>query len=73
MLDRRELNQLRLKYEHSIFTCNLCGSKGIIGEDLKLMNVLHNKSMKDGVELVVRCFNKKTCMEKSDGQLNESY
>jgi len=65
MLNRRELNQLRLKYEHSIYTCSICGSKGIIGEDLKLIDVLNNKSQKDNFDLVARCFNRKYCLEKS--------
>ena len=65
MLDRRELNRIRLKYEHSISTCNLCGAKGIIGEHLKLSDIIPSKSEKSGFELLVRCFNKKACLEKS--------
>jgi len=67
MLDRRKLNQLRLKYEHSVSACTLCGKKGIVGEDLKLIDATLSDDS-ESPELLIRCGDRPACQRRLENR-----
>ena len=61
---RDNLWRLRLKYEHSIGQCDLCARRGIVGDDIKLVQSLGEQSGRreePGTSFMLRCTDPVAC------------
>ena len=59
--------RLRLKYEDSLARCDLCGQRGIVGADIKLILPDQEESMpkgSEGKDFFFRCTNPIPCRNR---------
>ena len=57
----RDIWRLRLKYEHSVQRCALCGHRGVVGEDMKL----HLADEREPAQVVFRCADRAACWARA--------